>query len=254
MVSAAGDRFFGAGLERLKQRFSLAVQQFEQQQQLVEVVEEKKQAEEEVDKFCQSLLHAIQEIYKKYAISSTAAKQQAVDEDEDQDDFEVDHLTAKLIVQMQTDLAQLLKLESVTCELKRCLSASRQHGQLLIHCAPVLDQYIHAVEYYFSQQLACLRSSCKLLSVLLNVFNQLLSKGFCSPTEMDESSQDQGGQGQFQENESGGLGDGQGAKDVSDQIENEDQLDTARQQGQEEEEEQNKDGPKEEENGIEVSK
>ena len=69
---------------------------------------------------------------------------------------------------------------------------------------------------------------------------------------MDESSQDQGGKGRFQENESGV--DGQGTQDVSDQIENEDQLDTARQQGQEEEEEQNKDGPKEEENGIEVSK
>ena len=35
---------------------------------------------------------------------------------------------------------------------------------------------------------------------------------------MDESSQDQGGEGQFQENESGV--DGQGTKDVSDQIEN----------------------------------
>ena len=250
MVSVAGDRYFGSGLDQLKQRFSAAVQHFQQQQPLKELDDKKKEgAEEEVDKLCQSLLHGIQEIYKKYATAST---KQPADEDGDEDDFEVDHLTAKLIGQMQSDLVQLLKLETTTGELQRCMTASRHHGQLLIHCAPVLDQYIHAVEYYFAQQLACLRASCKLLSVLLNVFNQLLSKGFCSPSELDES-QDQGGESQFQENESGGLGDGQGAKDVSDQIENEDQLDTARQQGQEEEESQNKDGPKEEENGIEMS-
>ena len=45
-----------------------------------------------------------------------------------------------------------------------------------------------------------------------------------------------GGSSEFEDIESGGLGDGEGAKDVSDQIENEDQLEGAKQKGEEQEE------------------
>ena len=43
------------------------------------------------------------------------------------------------------------------------------------------------------------------------------------------------GEGSFKEHEGTGMGEGEGAKDVSDKIENEDQLQGAQQKGQEEE-------------------
>merc|ERR1712071_705491 len=127
-------------------------------------------------------------------------------------------------------------------------------AQLISKALPVIDQYIYVIEYYLSLQLATMRTSSKLLSVLLNVFNQLIEKGFCRPSEAEQDNST-GSTMQFQDNESGGLGDGDGGKDVSDQIENEDQLDSAKQQDQEEEEEEENDqsGMKEEENGIEMS-
>ncbi|KAG1714129.1 Midasin [Nymphon striatum] len=78
--------------------------------------------------------------------------------------------------------------------------------------------------------------------------------GFCVPAELSEEMESEGGT-EFKDIESGGLGEGQGAKDVSDQIENEDQLDDALKQGDDkkDEEEDSQSNTKEEENGIEMS-
>ncbi len=248
----AGTHNFGTVLFNLKGRFASAVQGFQ-----VNCQSQPRQTTgdpEEIDRLCQSVLHSIQEIYKKYSAVSEEKKE---GEDVDEDDFELNHLTGKLMTEVHTDLTKLLKLDATTAELSRSVAAAiegHQDPKLLSDCAPLFDQYVNIVEYYFGLQLSTLRTSSKLLSVLLNVFNQLLEKGFCLPAEMDDSKE--GGAGtKFEENESGGLGEGEGAKDVSDQIEDEDQLDTARQKGQEEEESEkdNQKGPKEEENGIEMS-
>jgi midasin len=68
----------------------------------------------------------------------------------------------------------------------------------------------------------------------------------------DEESQE--GATQFEDIQGGGLGEGEGMKDVSDQIENEDQLEDTRHPGQEEKEE-NSEQPelKSEDNAIEMS-
>ena len=79
-------------------------------------------------------------------------------------------------------------------------------------------------------------------------------QGFCLPAEYSDES---GGDGatQFEDIEGGGLGEGEGAKDVSDKIENEDQLDEAVKQGEEKQEEDQSKQPdvKSEDNAIERS-
>lgn len=252
MVSKAGSQSFGTVLVCLKERFTSTVNTLDAstaQLKPIESVRDPKQ----IDRLCQSVLHGVQEIYKKHC----GATEEVKETEDGGEDFEENHLTCKLMAEMVADLSKLLKLETTTSELSRCVTmaiAGQLDPQLLSQCAPLFDQYVNVVEFYFTMQLSTLRSSAKLLSVLLNVFNQLLEKGFCLPAEEDDSKE--GGAGtKFEENESGGLGEGEGAKDVSDQIEDEDQLDTARQQGQQEEEgpKDNQNGPKEEENGIEMS-
>ena len=216
----------------------------------------------EINRLCETMLIAIQNIYNKYAVDLEVDSQPKPGANpeadaEVTDDFEKNHLTVMLLDEMKTDLEKLLKVDSTSSTLCRLVSLCSRDGSssseqlLLSKCSAVIDQYVYVVEYYFSLQLATLRASTKLLSVLLNVFNQLLEKGFCRPTELEEDSSAGSGT-QFQENESGGLGDGDGGKDVSDQIENEDQLESAKQEGDEEEQE-DQNGCKEEENGIEMS-
>ena len=80
-------------------------------------------------------------------------------------------------------------------------------------------------------------------------------QGFCPPAEL--SDEQEGGEGatEFEDIEGGGMGEGEGAKDVSDQIENEDQLDDTRHKDDEEKETDNDQKPdiEDEENGIEMS-
>ena len=79
-------------------------------------------------------------------------------------------------------------------------------------------------------------------------------QGFCLPAEYSDEA---GGEGatQFEDTEGGGLGEGEGVKDVSNQIESEDQLDEARKQGEEKQEEDQGKAPdvKPEDNAIERS-
>ena len=50
--------------------------------------------------------------------------------------------------------------------------------------------------------------------------------GFCLPPELDEEAAGEGAT-EFEDIEGGGIGEGEGVKDVSDQIEHEDQVWTA---------------------------
>ncbi|XP_076823935.1 midasin-like isoform X3 [Clavelina lepadiformis] len=66
------------------------------------------------------------------------------------------------------------------------------------------------------------RVTCKLNFVLLSIFSEVAAKGFCPPAEFEEElSEDTG---EFKEVEDAGIGEGQGSKDVSDQIEEENQV------------------------------
>merc|ERR1712233_126499 len=85
----------------------------------------------------------------------------------------------------------------------------------------------------------------KFLSVLLKIFNEIAVNGFCPVKEVDEDSSKTSDDFKSSEEETG-LGQGEGSKDVSDQIDNEDMLDGAYQNTEDQDN-------KEEDNGIEMS-
>ncbi|XP_064595226.1 midasin-like [Liolophura sinensis] len=123
----------------------------------------------------------------------------------------------------------------------------------LTQCLPLLQQYSTLVEFYLAQVISTHRVTGKLLSVLLKVFTELAVKGFCLPAEF-AGEMDGSGATEFEDIEGGGLGEGEGTKDVSDQIENEDQLHEAQKAGEKKEEElsDQPDVPSED-NAIEMS-
>uniref|UniRef100_A0A8C3A4E5 Midasin n=1 Tax=Cyclopterus lumpus TaxID=8103 RepID=A0A8C3A4E5_CYCLU len=141
-------------------------------------------------------------------------------------------------------------------ELCRRSSASpnfpRQACRMLVHLEPLLGIYTDMVRYYVAASLAAHRSTGKLLSVLASIFTELAQKGFCLPQDLLAGGDGEGAT-QFHDYEGGGIGEGEGNKDVSDKIENEDQVEDTLQEGQEKEEEEDKGKIEAEDNAIEMS-
>ncbi|KAI4567363.1 hypothetical protein MJG53_008943 [Ovis ammon polii x Ovis aries] len=140
--------------------------------------------------------------------------------------------------------------------------------------------YSDLVLFFLTMSLATHRSTAKLLSVLAQIFTELAQKyfkifpeskygtgemhlkkigiyklkGFCLPKEFMEDSAGEGAT-EFHDYEGGGIGEGEGMKDVSDQIENEEQVEDTFQKGQEKDKEDpdSKSDIKGEDNAIEMS-
>ncbi|XP_064216909.1 midasin isoform X1 [Aotus nancymaae] len=129
-----------------------------------------------------------------------------------------------------------------------------QSCSLLVRLMPVLSSYSDLVLFFLTMSLATHRSTAKLLSVLAQVFTELAQKGFCLPKEFREDSAGEGAT-EFHDYEGGGIGEGEGMKDVSDQIENEEQVEDTFQKGQEKDKEDpdSKSDIKDEDNAIEMS-
>ncbi|XP_009998839.1 PREDICTED: midasin [Chaetura pelagica] len=129
-----------------------------------------------------------------------------------------------------------------------------QFCYLLVRLKPMLCKYSDLILFYLTVSLASHRSTGKLLSVLASIFTELAQKGFCLPKELLE---DDAGEGatQFHDYEDGGIGDGEGKKDVSNKIESEDQIEDSFQKGEEKEKEDQDSKPEieGEENAIEMS-
>ena len=114
----------------------------------------------------------------------------------------------------------------------------------------MLDVYRCSLESILNSCMLVSREFSKLLSVILKIFRTIAVQGFC-PIKGFEDEEKQSGETDFKSTEEEtGLGQGDGNKDVSDQIDNEDMLDGAY-DGTEKEEEQK--DHQEEENGIEMS-
>uniref|UniRef100_A0A8D2MF30 Midasin n=1 Tax=Zonotrichia albicollis TaxID=44394 RepID=A0A8D2MF30_ZONAL len=129
-----------------------------------------------------------------------------------------------------------------------------QSCYLLVRLKPMLCKYSDLILFYLTISLASHRSTGKLLSVLTSIFTELALKGFCLPKELLE---DEAGEGatEFHDYEDGGIGEGEGKKDVSDKIESEDQIEDSYQKGKEKEKEDQDSKPdiEGEDNAIEMS-
>ncbi|XP_008565442.1 PREDICTED: midasin [Galeopterus variegatus] len=125
---------------------------------------------------------------------------------------------------------------------------------LLVRLVPMLSSYSDLVLFFLTMSLVTHRSTAKLLSTLAQVFTELAQKGFCLPKEFMEDSEGEGAT-EFHDYEGGGIGEGEGMKDVSDQIDNEEQVEDTFQKGQEKDKEDpdSKSDIKGEDNAIEMS-
>ncbi|KAG8189748.1 hypothetical protein JTE90_012923 [Oedothorax gibbosus] len=233
--------------------------QFVLQTKVDEVAEEKNdRLVGTVQRLTKEVLLVFQDIMKSVS--------EEVDDEESSVDVYPESLFTVKISQYLTKFVEMLRLEKVlklmqktkriiqhsskTVEDIRSIDASIR---LLANLTPFLNQYFQLVKVSLAANVGMHRTSCKFLSILLEVFNILATKGFCIPAELKEEAEKSGAT-KFEDIEGGGLGEGEGANDVSDKIESEDQLEDTFKEGQEKEENKEEQSDiKNEEHGIEMS-
>uniref|UniRef100_A0A674DWW2 Midasin n=1 Tax=Salmo trutta TaxID=8032 RepID=A0A674DWW2_SALTR len=158
------------------------------------------------------------------------------EEEEPQEDLlKPGHLSRLLEEELGAEVASL-SLGEVSDTLEQLLERLRVHRdscppqqlqlseacRLLVRLEPMLGLYSELARYYLAVSLGAHRSTGKLLSVLAGIFTELAQKGFCLPQELEGG--DGEGATEFHDYEGGGIGEGEGTKDVSDKIENEEQV------------------------------
>ena len=148
-------------------------------------------------------------------------------------------------------LARLRRVGSVLAA-----AAGRQGVEELLAAAqdlaPLLSRHLALARALHAAATLSLLHYTKLLSVILKVFTEIAQQGFCPVKDMEEEDGSKTSQEFKSSEEETGLGQGEGAKDVSDQIENEDMLDGAYQNQEDAQDKEEKDN-QEEDNGIEMS-
>lgn len=237
------------------------------------------------DSDLENILHAIllsmQNIYKKYSSEDTVLNKSNEDsfssaksnisigtvkiveelktqngDDENEDERIVEqHLKERIQKEMLCDL-DILNIQKIclrvsnTLEKIKHMEDNENLVKKIIKIFPILEQYSYLVEYYLIQQVGAHKVTTKMLSVMLTVFIELGSKGFCIPPDlMEDEDKEQNQDGQ--KGEGFGFEDGEGEKDASDKLESEDQLDDARKPGEEKDNKEDKDCK--EEKGIDMS-
>ncbi|XP_076336290.1 midasin isoform X2 [Tachypleus tridentatus] len=204
-------------------------------------------------------LYSVQELYK--IISGTQKEQ---DSPKDEEGLQDKSLTEKILSRLEEcfNIFNVNKMIHLTKKLGKNLENlwNRIEDPFIVdkltRCTfsvvPLVNQYIALLQYFVTVQVASHRTSCKLLYILLSVFTNLAKKGFCLPDELSDEVQGEGAT-ELKDIEEGGLGEGEGVKDVSEKLESEDQLEDAKQQNDEEKKSDNEDNVKEEEHGVEMS-
>ncbi|KAM3931945.1 midasin [Leptodactylus fuscus] len=220
-----------------------------------------------VEAAIKNILCAIQKLVEKNEQKKTSEPVETEEEDHTEDSLR-EGLITKLLTE---DLAQDLKaldVQTIISAVSELLERLKSYGEdcikdkhmffnqccgLLVRLLPMLSSYSDILLFYLTVSLATHRATGKLLSILTYIFTELAQKGFCLPKELME---DPAGEGatEFHDYEGGGIGEGEGMKDVSDKIENEDQVEDTFKKGQEKEENTD-DQPdvKDEDNAIEMS-
>ncbi|KAI5480555.1 hypothetical protein MNV49_000251, partial [Pseudohyphozyma bogoriensis] len=110
---------------------------------------------------------------------------------------------------------------------------------LLARVAPFLSSYSSLVDRHLFSFLEWHKASLKLAHILSSVLKELSADGFCRPSDDDGAGGEEGANGQTSDGT--GMADGQGAKNVSNEIEEESQVeglqgDVDKQEKQEEQE------------------
>lgn len=229
----------------------------------------------EIENIIHFILLSMQNVYKKYSVEpevlydasekpdgeNQADKQNNEENGEFTDDLlQPNHLKNKIHQEMVADLATL-NLSKILTKLSNIILVIKHAGshestdkiacaRKLVSIVPILEQFDLLCKYYLLQQFGAHKISAKMLSVMLTVFIELASKGFCIPPDLmqDEDGEQKESEDQ-KDGEGFGLEDGTGENDVSDKIENEDQLDTAQKPGDDKQTDDKEDADCKEEKG-----
>ncbi|XP_055345106.1 midasin-like isoform X4 [Paramacrobiotus metropolitanus] len=125
-------------------------------------------------------------------------------------------------------------------------------NQLIALADVVVNNYSVLAGAVLRDAFALMAGTSRLLLHLLELFGQIVAQGFGSGKVPEEEESDGKGE-KFEEVEQAGLGEGEGTKDVSQEIESEDQLEESHVAGEKKEPEVQPNAPAEEEHGVEMS-
>ncbi|EHL02361.1 putative Midasin [Glarea lozoyensis 74030] len=125
-----------------------------------------------------------------------------------------------------------LHSKSVVSQLENCFAAlrlldlssnevSQAASAVFASALPIFQQYLNTLEQSVTRHASLHRTTCKAAYILTKSFVQITTQGFCTPSEKSDA-QD----GQTEKLEGGtGLGDGEGAQDISKDIQDDENLD-----------------------------
>lgn len=115
------------------------------------------------------------------------------------------------------------------------ITTSNKSNNHILAVVPMLTMLHHVLGHLAQRYVAFHKTVCKLGYVCSSLFTGLVQQGFCMPE--GEAGEAQGGGEKMTEGTGLGDGDTRGAKDISDELEDEDQLLGAQQKGKKQEEE-----------------
>ncbi|SYW78136.1 related to MDN1 - Huge dynein-related AAA-type ATPase (midasin) [Ustilago bromivora] len=131
--------------------------------------------------------------------------------------------TQQAILRSSSVLAEVQKLSYMAQHLARKQEAEELVQVQLVSVYPFLHEYAELLRAHLLVSAHFSRSLLKLDHVLCHLMTALASKGFCKPPEEQPNDDGEGDEGEQLEGGTG-LGDGTGAKDITDQMEEDDEI------------------------------
>ncbi|XJO73933.1 hypothetical protein BDV3_004832 [Batrachochytrium dendrobatidis] len=171
---------------------------------------------------------------------NTAKKNSADDVDKEVDEFGLDsnrlidmHNLTRAVFETSAVSNVRLAVSDLLVTIESCVASgdtllNNQLPVLLAHIAPLFNQYYALAQFRLLQHFSLAKSVSKLTYILSNLFASLFKEGFCLPKSSEEDDDDCAMEDHA---EGTGMGEGDGKKDVSDEIENEDQAEGAQTKG-----------------------
>ncbi|KAM9966569.1 hypothetical protein ACTFIR_006789 [Dictyostelium discoideum] len=149
----------------------------------------------------------------------------------------IDHQVQSL--RLSKLLEQFVKLHNIIVDGGGSVSTLSIYRQMIKQMGPLLAQFMLIVNQSIVDSLSYHKTCCKLEYISTGVFIQLYSKGFCKPADGgDDGEGGEGGRSNFEDDVEGtGMGEGKGKKDVSDQLEDQGQIEDTNTQKKEQKDE-----------------
>ena len=250
---------FFLGLFQINSNFEKTFQQFIIFQHQIETVSSEAIANENSNKplltsnIFQTILTTVQELTKMNKSNITTLEELELSDSSRNTDCYLKNL---LLNNEETKLCQLSKiillLKKTISNLKSNLDQeegyNRENTISFLQLQSILKSFAVLCESIFLKHVEIQINSNELLHTILSIFNLVSAKGFCTPEAVIEELAKEG-DSVLQEFEGGGFGEGEGATNVSEQIDNQEQVEGLK--GEESKDENR--GEIKEEKGIEMS-